>query len=111
MRFEPVDYGEGHEYFVPFPTVATDMQQTTEQRVIWALWQELQRAKAELSPAAPSALLGDAAAKEKAARLEGYLERINEVMWNSYGVKERIFGRDDGTKIMEILNEWASRNE
>lgn len=36
-----------------------------------------------------------------------YLERINDLMWNTWGVKSADFGRSQGEAIMEILNEWA----
>lgn len=42
-------------------------------------------------------------------KLESYLERINNVMWNSYCLKDVKFGDQHGKQIMEILEEWASQ--
>ena len=39
-----------------------------------------------------------------------YLEQINTLMWKTWGVKERKFGREEGDKIMGILNEWATNH-
>lgn len=36
------------------------------------------------------------------------LEDINEVMWESYMVKDREFGRNEGAKIMAALNRWCT---
>lgn len=36
------------------------------------------------------------------------LEEINTIMWESFMIKEYPFGRLDGTRIMIILEEWAS---
>ncbi len=38
---------------------------------------------------------------------EKYLEEINNIMWNTWGVKGHPFGRVEGEKIMQVLNEWA----
>lgn len=38
---------------------------------------------------------------------EEYLEKINYIMWQTWGVKDAPFGREEGEKIMEVLNEWA----
>lgn len=35
------------------------------------------------------------------------LEQINIIMWESYMIKSRPFGRDEGGKIMEVLEQWA----
>ena len=39
-----------------------------------------------------------------------YLEQINILMWETWGVKDRKFDREEGDKIMEILNEWATNH-
>ena len=36
------------------------------------------------------------------------LENINIVMWESYMIKGRSFDRNEGKKIMDILEHWAS---
>ena len=38
------------------------------------------------------------------------LEQINIIMWESYMIKSRPFGRDEGGKIMEVLEQWAERH-
>ena len=38
---------------------------------------------------------------------EKWLEQINTEMWQTWGVKNAPFGREEGEKIMKILNEWA----
>jgi hypothetical protein len=42
--------------------------------------------------------------------LFGMLEKINVIMWESYMVKDRPFGRKEGSKIMEVLEQWAERH-
>ena len=37
-----------------------------------------------------------------------HLEKINDIMWNSCMIKGRDFGRKEGFKIMEILEDWAT---
>lgn len=37
------------------------------------------------------------------------LDQINVIMWESYMIKDRPFGRDEGLKIMEVLKQWAER--
>jgi hypothetical protein len=44
-------------------------------------------------------------------KLEDYLERINTVMWQTWGVKDNDFGRAEGTQIMDILEEWAAEGK
>ncbi len=38
------------------------------------------------------------------------LEQINVIMWESYMVKSKTFGRDEGKKIMEVLEKWAENH-
>lgn len=38
------------------------------------------------------------------------LDQINVIMWESYMIKDRPFGRDEGRKIMEVLEQWAERH-
>lgn len=38
------------------------------------------------------------------------LDKINTIMWESYMIKDRPFGRNEGRKIMEILEQWAERH-
>ena len=40
---------------------------------------------------------------------EDTLEEINTVMWESYMIKDRNFGRQEGFKIMQELEKWAKR--
>lgn len=37
-----------------------------------------------------------------------HLEKINDIMWNSCMIKGRDFGRKEGFKIMQVLEEWAT---
>ena len=36
------------------------------------------------------------------------LEEINAIMWNSYCLKGREFGREQGNQIMTVLERWAA---
>jgi hypothetical protein len=45
---------------------------------------------------------------KSAKELEEYLNRINELMWETYMIKRIEFGRSEGEKIMRILEDWAS---
>lgn len=38
------------------------------------------------------------------------LDQINVIMWESYMIKGRPFGRDEGLKIMKVLEQWAERH-
>ncbi|NLH44749.1 MAG: hypothetical protein GX451_01170 [Acholeplasmataceae bacterium] len=38
------------------------------------------------------------------------LEAINIIMWESYMIKDRDFGRKQGEQIMQILDQWASKH-
>ena len=38
------------------------------------------------------------------------LDQINVIMWESYMIKDRPFGREEGRKIMEVLDQWAERH-
>ena len=40
--------------------------------------------------------------------MDKFLEEINVIMWESYMIKDRPFGRTEGRKIMEVLERWAS---
>jgi len=40
---------------------------------------------------------------------DNYLEQINNIMWQGWGIKDYPFGRKDGEKIMKVLNEWAKQ--
>lgn len=42
--------------------------------------------------------------------LYSIMEDINAIMWESYMIKDRDFGRVQGSKIMSKLNEWADRH-
>jgi len=37
-----------------------------------------------------------------------HLEEINDIMWNSLMIKGRDFGRKEGFKIMQVLEEWST---
>ena len=37
-----------------------------------------------------------------------HLEEINDIMWNSLMIKGIDFGRKEGFKIMQVLEEWAT---
>jgi hypothetical protein len=37
------------------------------------------------------------------------LEQINVVMWNSFHLKDREFGREQGAMIAELLEKWCER--
>jgi hypothetical protein len=36
-----------------------------------------------------------------------YLELINDIMWNTWAVKDHPFGREQGEEIMKVLNQWT----
>jgi hypothetical protein len=38
------------------------------------------------------------------------LEEINTIMWESFMVKGKEFGRTEGFKIMDRLEQWAERH-
>lgn len=38
------------------------------------------------------------------------MEEINTIMWESYMIKGREFGRTEGYKIMGRLEQWAERH-
>ncbi len=38
------------------------------------------------------------------------LDKINVIMWESYMIKGYPFGRNEGRKIMEVLEQWAERH-
>lgn len=38
------------------------------------------------------------------------MEKINIIMWESYMIKGREFGRTEGYKIMGIIEQWAERH-
>lgn len=38
------------------------------------------------------------------------LDQINVIMWESYMIKDRPFGKEEGRKIMEVLEQWAERH-
>ena len=38
------------------------------------------------------------------------MENINTIMWESYMIKDKEFGRQEGYKIMGILEQWAERH-
>lgn len=40
---------------------------------------------------------------------ETTLEEINTIMWESYMIKQRPFGREQGTMIMKELEKWTKR--
>ena len=42
--------------------------------------------------------------------LNKYLEEINTLMWNTWGVKHNKFDKEEGSKIMSILNRWANND-
>ena len=43
--------------------------------------------------------------------LNDFLNRINNIMWNSYMVKDEGLKPEHGDQIMQVLNEWASNDE
>lgn len=47
-------------------------------------------------------------AEAEAKCKEQYLEAINDLMWNTWAIKGRRFGRDEGARIMEILEAWSA---
>ena len=40
----------------------------------------------------------------------GLMEKINVVMWESYCIDIRNFGKKEGTEIMNLLEEWATKH-
>ena len=41
--------------------------------------------------------------------LDEYLNKINDIMHDSFSVKGHSFGRTQGLMIMEVLDDWASK--
>lgn len=64
----------------------------------------------EILPVDYACNLMDLFASEKTHELLKMLEKINVIMWESYMIKDRPFGRDEGRKIMEVLEQWAERH-
>jgi hypothetical protein len=40
-------------------------------------------------------------------KMDIQINNINDLMWNTWGIKDKEFGREEGTRIMEIINDWA----
>ena len=38
------------------------------------------------------------------------MDELNTIMWGSYMVKGKDFGRQEGYKIMGLLEQWAERH-
>ena len=38
------------------------------------------------------------------------MDEINTIMWESYMIEGKEFGRTEGLKIMERLEQWAERH-
>ena len=49
--------------------------------------------------------------KPKLNPLTKYLNDINDLMWNTWGVKSEKFDREVGKKIMYILDKWAKEKQ
>jgi hypothetical protein len=49
--------------------------------------------------------------KPKLNPLTKYLNEINDLMWNTWGVKSEKFDREVGKKIMYILDKWAKEEQ
>lgn len=49
--------------------------------------------------------------REKWRITDKALEDINALMWESFMVNGREFGREQGAQIMAILNEWCEKEE
>ena len=47
--------------------------------------------------------------KERESELFNMLDTINGIMWESYCVKDRVFGRKQGKSIMLVLEKWANK--
>jgi hypothetical protein len=47
--------------------------------------------------------------KQSESELFNMLDSINGIMWESYCVKDIMFGRNEGKKIMLILEKWANK--
>ena len=46
-----------------------------------------------------------------AYRLNEYLLRINNIMWETWGIKDHPFGKSEGDLIMRVLEEWAGEED
>jgi hypothetical protein len=40
-------------------------------------------------------------------KMDIQLNNINDLMWDTWGIRGKEFGREEGNRIMEILNDWA----
>lgn len=38
------------------------------------------------------------------------MDELNTIMWESYMIKGKYFGRQEGYKIMGLLEQWAERH-
>jgi len=38
------------------------------------------------------------------------MDELNTIMWESYMIKDKNFGRQEGYKIMGLLEQWAERH-
>ena len=47
--------------------------------------------------------------KKKELDLDKYLHEINTIMWESFMIKDKPFTRDEGIKIMYVLEKWATK--
>ncbi len=45
---------------------------------------------------------------EEEQKSNDYLEKINGILWNTLMIKSHEFNREDGLKIMNVLEEWAN---
>jgi hypothetical protein len=48
--------------------------------------------------------------RKKYMELYDILDRMNAHMWESFMIKDRRWTRADGVKIMNLLEEWASKH-
>jgi hypothetical protein len=48
--------------------------------------------------------------RKQVKELFQYLEEINDIMMESWMIKGYDFNRNDGEKIMEVINNWATNH-
>jgi hypothetical protein len=66
--------------------------------------------KTNLENENPELSKGDVIRSAEYRDLWKLMEEINTIMWESYMVKGREFGRTEGYKIMGRLEQWAERH-
>ena len=54
--------------------------------------------------------IGDVVSSADYKHIWQLMDELNTIMWESYMVKDKDFGRQEGYKIMGLLEQWAERH-